>query len=180
MLRANAWRRLVRPVDKRPFENKTIKDWVLGQPWPGLGFPDWATLYALLEKNIAHGPECMKLLQEAGAQSPKDAEREFSVKLGKARPLAGHGGDRRTGQVYNVNLKAGGGNRAEYLARRLAHDAPAIFKAFERKEYPSLRAACIEAGIVRVPSLLAVAQKAFDRLKPGDRAKFREWLRDRP
>ena len=41
------------------------------------------------------------------------------------------------------------GNDATYLARRLLRDAPDIFAALERGEYPSVRAAAKAAGLVR-------------------------------
>jgi hypothetical protein len=85
MLRANAWRCLVRPQDSRVFVNSTVADWVLGPAWPGLAFPDWATLYALLQKNLETGDECLERLQAAGAPSPAEAERAFQAKRATAK-----------------------------------------------------------------------------------------------
>ena len=65
MLTTDGWRRLVRPVDQRVFENAIIDAWVLGEPWPGLHFPDSATVYALLGKNVEVGQECITRLQGA-------------------------------------------------------------------------------------------------------------------
>ena len=67
----------VRAKDQRVFEHKAIAGWVLRDPWPGLAFPDWATLYAILGTNIEHGDECLALLQREGALTDEKAEAEF-------------------------------------------------------------------------------------------------------
>jgi hypothetical protein len=42
-----------------------------------------------------------------------------------------------------------GGNNSDYLVRRLKRDAPEIAKRLAKGEFPSVRAAAIEAGIVK-------------------------------
>jgi hypothetical protein len=41
------------------------------------------------------------------------------------------------------------GNQAAYLQARLRRDAPEVADALERGEFPSVRAAAIEAGIIK-------------------------------
>jgi hypothetical protein len=52
-------------------------------------------------------------------------------------------------------LLQGGGN-PDYLAARIKRDAPDIAARID--EFPSIRAAAIEAGIVHPPSPLAIVQ----------------------
>jgi hypothetical protein len=148
MLRGDHWRRLVRPKDQRVFENATLAAWVLGPPWPGLGFPNWATLYALLEKNPEYGPECLTLLRAGGAPSAQEAERVFQVTnaktKGEAPTRAEHPGGRGKTSSQTTSISTRG---AEYLSRRLLRDNPTIFEAFEQGKYPSVRAAAIAAGL---------------------------------
>jgi hypothetical protein len=79
--------------------------------------------------------------------------------------LVDHGGDRksdnfkasqeRQDQFDIVNLK--GGNQAAYLQARLRRDAPEVAEALERGEHRSIRAAAIEAGIIKpVPTVRLV------------------------
>jgi len=65
----------------------------------------------------------------------------------------GKGRDR----CYNVTSNERG-NNADYLASRLKRDAPAFAEALARGEYPSVRAACIAAGIV-VPQPPQIAMR---------------------
>jgi len=53
------------------------------------------------------------------------------------------------------------GNRADYLEARLRRDAPEVADALERGEHRSVRAAAIEAGIIKpVPTVRLVADMA--------------------
>lgn len=173
MLREGGWRRLERPIDHRIFENATITDWVLGEPWPGLHFPDWATVYAILQKNVEDGQECIDRLQEVGAPTPTDAEREFHAKVGRAHPLAEHGEiGRGRNRVANSNSKTVGGTTAEYLSRRLLRDAPDIFAALERGEYASVRAAAKAAGLVKDKTPLEQLHHWWGKASAEQREQF--------
>jgi hypothetical protein len=83
------------------------------------------------------------------------------------------GGDQRSKniKVDNINIDRGG-TGAEYLLRRLAKTEPAIVKRYESGEFPSVRAAAIEAGIIKIPSAVDVAVKAYLKLSTADRSKF--------
>lgn len=79
--------------------------------------------------------------------------------------------------AYNVR-NSDYGNEASYLVRRMKRDAPDIAAALGRGEYKSARSAAIAAGIVKVPTRLQVAQKAFNKLTACERRKFFEWLKE--
>jgi hypothetical protein len=67
-----------------------------------------------------------------------------------AEPLApvDHPGTGRGNKtVYNVNRFDG--NASDYLTRRIARDHPEILERMKAGEFPSVRAAALEAGIVR-------------------------------
>jgi hypothetical protein len=163
MLRGEHWRRLMRPKDHRVFENATLADWVLGPPWPGLGFPNWATLYALLEKNPEYGPECLTLLRAGGAPSAQEAERVFQATNAKTKGKPPKLGANQHGGCDDITPSpVARGTGAEYLSRRLLRDHPAIFGAFERGDYPSVRAAAIAAGLP-VSRGLSVSATNLDR-----------------
>jgi hypothetical protein len=83
-----------------------------------------------------------------------------------AQPLNGHGGDRKSEQVVVLAEQAEPldqhgradqgsnptliGNRdAQYLADRIARDYPAILERMKAGEFRSVRAAALEAGIVK-------------------------------
>jgi hypothetical protein len=50
---------------------------------------------------------------------------------------------------------SGGGNSTSYLLRRIAKKKPEILDAYERGEYPSVRAAAIAAAIISKPDAYA-------------------------
>jgi hypothetical protein len=52
-------------------------------------------------------------------------------------------------KVYDINFDSKGGDRAEYLAARIARDRPDILERMKAGEFPSVRAAAREAGIIK-------------------------------
>ncbi len=71
------------------------------------------------------------------------------------------GGRGRNKLVDNViKLSNRGGNKAEYLVRRLKRDAPHIAEAVGRGEYPSAWAAAKAAGIMKDQTPLERVQAA--------------------
>lgn len=85
-------------------------------------------------------------------------------------PVKPHGNGK---QANNGSLPSHG-NTAEYLVRRLKRDAPEIAAALGRGEYRSARAAAIAAGIKRVPTALEACLRAWRKLTPEERQRFRE------
>jgi chemotaxis response regulator CheB len=66
------------------------------------------------------------------------------------------------------------GNSAGYLVRRLKRDHPQIAQALARGEYRSVRAAAIEAGIVKVPTPLEQLRKDWKKASSEEREIFRQ------
>lgn len=93
----------------------------------------------------------------------------------KVKPLADVGPPTKDEMGQSLQGKDYG-NGASYIVRRLKRDAPEIAQALARGEYPSARAAGIAAGIIKVPTALEVAQKAWFKLSDRERADFLEWL----
>jgi len=92
---------------------------------------------------------------------------QLVIEHAKALPLAAHGeiGNGRTDEsrVDNVNsTEAKGGNAASYLLRRIARDQPELLDQIgPGKEFHSVRAAAIEAGIIKpVPTVRVTADMA--------------------
>ena len=65
------------------------------------------------------------------------------------------------------NLGPKGGTSADYLSRRIARDAPAVLERMKAGEFPSVRAAAIEAGIVKTPTLVDQAVRLYERAWPN-------------
>ena len=73
---------------------------------------------------------------------------------------ARQGNDQHTGGVDNINsTKTPGGTDPAYLVSRLKRDRPDIAERLAGGEFRSVRAAAIEAGIVKVPSVFERVQK---------------------
>lgn len=101
--------------------------------------------------------------------------KERAQKLAQdAKPLAKHGEVGRGRNRDNDTISNGRG--ASYLAARLRRDAPEICDRLAAGEFPSVRAAAIEAGIVKVPTAFEVACKAYLKLDAKDRRGFAEWI----
>lgn len=66
------------------------------------------------------------------------------------------------------------GTSKSYLAARLKRDAPEVFERLCAGEIRSTRAAAIEAGIVRVPTLVERAVALFGRMTEAEKEEFLE------
>jgi len=78
----------------------------------------------------------------------KLGKREIGIKDGKAK--AGPGRGKKTG--YDVT-RFKRGNKSEYLTARIERDHPKILDQLYSGKFKSVRAAAIEAGIVKPPCL---------------------------
>jgi hypothetical protein len=76
-----------------------------------------------------------------------------------------------TGDDNVIPTKAQG-NSATYLSRRIARDRPDILQRMKDGEFPSVRAAAIEAGIVKVPTALDLLKRAWAKATDQERAAF--------
>jgi hypothetical protein len=94
--------------------------------------------------------------------------------------LARHGGDHCSAakkQVDNINLlKTPGGTDPAYLVARLKRDAPEVAERLADGEFRSVRAAAIEAGIVKVPTVFERVQKLLPKLTDEERQQLRDML----
>lgn len=91
--------------------------------------------------------------------------------------LARHGNNQHTGGVDIINsTKTPGGTDPAYLVSRLKRDAPEIAERLADGEFRSVRAAAIEAGIVKVPTAFERVQKLLPKLTDAERQQLREML----
>ncbi len=92
---------------------------------------------------------------------------ERAKQAGKEAPvLAGHGelgNGRKDESRPDIVRSTQFGNKAEYLAARIKRDHPEIASRLAQGEFKSVRAAAIEAGIVKSPTKL---DKAIDPARP--------------
>lgn len=72
--------------------------------------------------------------------------------------------------------KSDRGNSADYLAARLKRDHPDIAERVERGGYRSIRAAAIEAGIVKKPNAYKQLCRAWNKATPEERDRFEEYI----
>ena len=114
----------------------------------------------------------MKGLTEIGYRDAcklQDAER--LGRMLQAREAEAKGALAKNGEIGNGrssvdNIKpTQGGTSSDYLLRRLLRDAPEFVSRYEKGEFPSVRAAAIAAGIVKVPTPEEKAVKAFRKAK---------------
>jgi len=140
-----------------------------------LHFPDWATVYAILEKNIEVGTQCIDRLHQAGAPARKRAEQLFQAKKATKQRLPKNGEIGRRHSFDNVKAVKGG-NSADYLTRKLSRDHPETFAAFARGEFRSVRAAAKSAGIVRDKTAYEQLQRLWLKVTPDERAAFLHWV----
>ena len=80
--------------------------------------------------------------------------REAKDRAEAALPLMPNGGDRKSRDQLDVikliaSAPISGGTSADYLAARIARDRPDILDRMKAGEYPSVRAAALDAGIVK-------------------------------
>ena len=71
-----------------------------------------------------------------------------------------------------------GGNNTSYLKARLKRDAPKILSRLQAGEFRSVRAAAIEAGIVKPATPLTLLMRAWRRASPQEREKFLLWTEE--
>lgn len=91
--------------------------------------------------------------------------------------LARPGRPKGRGKVDNINFpKTPGGTDPAYLVSRLKRDAPEIAERLADGEFRSVRAAAIEAGIVKVPTAFERVQKLLPKLTDAERQQLKEML----
>ena len=112
--------------------------------------------------------------QKAMAETMKGAVAlKKDEELKTARAEGGKKGGR--GNLGSQTTKVNRGS--PYLAARIKRDRPDIAAAVERGEYESMRAAAIDAGIIKPPSLFAQLKKLIAKSLPALSDDEREELR---
>lgn len=64
-----------------------------------------------------------------------------------------------------------------YYRARLKRDYPRIYAELVAGKYPSVRAACIAAGLVAAPSGFLLLKRAWTKATSRDRREFLNWLK---
>jgi hypothetical protein len=127
---------------------------------------------------LAEIEDGVTILEGQGHQGAIPAQTALAVARAKAEgePLshqdAGALGGRGNKASNNITGFSDRGTSATYLARRLKRDAPEVFSRLEQGEYKSVRAAAIEAGIVKPPTALDLLRRAWARATVEERAAF--------
>jgi hypothetical protein len=98
------------------------------------------------------------------APIPEMPKREIGVDDGKPGPGRG----KKTGD--DITRFTRGTTGRSYLAARIKRDRPDIAARID--DYPSIRAAAIDAGIVRVPTPLDTLRRAWRQASQEDRETF--------
>lgn len=89
---------------------------------------------------------------------------------------AGKAGPGRGKKTADDVSRLSHGNSTDYLAARIKRDHPEI--AARISEFPSMRAAAREAGIVRDPPPLSTVQKAWRKASSDERDAIVRWITD--
>lgn len=133
----------------------------------------------ICSKLLQDDSKALACLRKAIPDWDERIEKERLKQTVKESPvLADHGGDRKSEEQNQgaINTLKRGSTNSTYLTARLKRDAPEIADRLERGEFKSVRAAAIEAGIVKAPDLLDQAKRVFLKLSDLDRNEFLSWV----
>jgi hypothetical protein len=96
--------------------------------------------------------------------------------------LGKHGGDRKSKERDQGRDSTLNGKRdSAYLTARIAHDAQTkahvekVFERMNRGEFKSVRAVAIEAGIIKLPTVLDQLRKLWLKATAAEKAEFEKW-----
>ncbi len=152
-----------------------------GRDWPTLcrevireddpGWLDFLLEHEADVRGLSHAEaralRAAQVAREAKPARTPDEVREVCSEAGKK------GGRGRKGREHVTGVSPPDrGNRSDYLASRLKRDAPAIAERLASGEFPSVRAAALEAGIVRAPTALDLLRRAWRKASPEERRAF--------
>jgi len=151
--------------------------------WAGLGSRD-AFIVECLGRPVdvidlaLNGVRLFDLSEPVPLEEAVKAEAARRIQEVEALAKHGNGPGRGNKRVDNVNSfsEVKGGNKADYLAARIKRDRPDIAARVEAGEFRSMRAAAIEAGIVKPPCPVKAAKRAVEKMDEGQLAEFEDWL----
>jgi hypothetical protein len=163
-----------------------IKAFIEAESWTGHINPDtgkpFSSFYECAVTRIPHGLGFDgKDRRHTYAQivSYCDLQRgDVAMMMRQQQPaLARPGRPKGTEKGYNVTFTpAPRGNGPAYLVSRLKRDAPEVAERLADGEFRSVRAAAIEAGIVKVPTVFERVQKLLPKLTDAERQQLRDML----
>ena len=150
-IRRRAWERIFCHPTKQLVQFESIEDWIRAKHPEGLD-----TTVEVVEALI---------------KSSENAEAidTFQQLVRKGKPAIGkHGGDRRSENAPKPESSTKGGTGVDYLVARLKRDHPELLEEIgQGKRFPSVRAAALEAGIIKPSMQLSVTtpEKLADDLR---------------
>jgi len=118
--------------------------------------------------------EGVKVLEERKHQGP--ITKQMAIDAAKKPKQLNDNGEKGKDSYYNIIARQG--TSRDYLAARIARDRPDILEEMKAGKYRSVRAAAIDAGIIKVLTPVEKAKKAFLRLEEEERMEFAMWLHD--
>lgn len=145
--------------------------------WKAFGYASFGLL-CKKELGIEETEAAALVEAKAGETIAQVRERTTQERAKQAKPLAEHGGDRKSeGEKSTLQSNLDGqGNRASYLTRRIARDRPDVLERMKAGEFKSVRAAAKEAGIVKERTPLEKAKAAFLMLGDDERREFMAFI----
>lgn len=172
-----AWKRRVLPPEGKVVELERFEDYLLLPVREGFGLPSLHFVDGALKLLGKKGQKALAALRQEIPDWDARIEKERLSQTVKEAPVLAES-RRPTKQEQADNRDIGtvnrGSNSATYLTARIKRDAPDIAARLERGEFKSVRAAAIEAGIVKVATPLDAALAAYRRLSPEEQAAFQQ------
>jgi hypothetical protein len=104
-----------------------------------------------------------------------DKSLEEVAEHAEANPLPPAGGTRDQGRQSTLPHK----RDADYQVARIARDRPDILERMKAGEYKSIRAAAIDAGIVKPLTPLQEVQRGWKHATLDDKKRIVSWIQDR-
>ena len=159
LIEERAWTKMDPPVES--FEEFRLEPYPLGLgPDPENPRWDWKTIEPTVKLLVKEAGYEWALLTRPSGETPRSGE------IGR---------NRRSDRTANKHR----GETVTYLVRRIERDAPKVFAQLEAGEFPSVRAAAIAAGIVKVPTPFEAAQKAILKLTAKELRQLTRWMEER-
>ncbi len=161
------------PPEGLMVELEHFRDYLLRPAREGLGLPSLHFLRQTLNA-MPDGPEVLALVRKQftleGMDFDAQAKRDELKLHGEREPQPVLGTNQHTG-CDNIT-RTGRGTSAAYLAGVLKRDHPEIAKQLAEGKYRSVRAAAIEAGIVKPSSALDRLRKDWKAATDDERNAF--------
>lgn len=179
-----SWRKRSIPPEGKIVELDRFEDYLLLPVREGFGLPSLYFVDGMLKvmgKKGALALECLRIEipdwdarveKERMKQGVKEAPSEVGPGQGKRTDLSDEP------SVNNTKLVRGSTN-VEYLTARIKRDAPAIAKRLEDGEFKSVRAAAIEAGIVKPVSPVDQIKRLWGTLDRETEREILKWIEER-